>query len=441
MSPTSPLKTFLLAQSLVCLAVLALAPPEARAGYWSTDATLGAGIGRDNNPRLLSDQEEISADTVFVGTAGLSLGWQEGSDVFSLSYGGRYYNYSSGENEDLSLHALTGNLRWTRILPFTFDISEALSIEPKDTSKSSKDVYNLIQRNELSVTVGNAWNSSPTLKWEPSLRGALLTFPGEEGTDTARILHAEVIVHKGISPTLEGIFVVGATYENHTVGLDEGDVLINAGGRWQPRRDVMVQLGLERRWSRDEDDARSAYWLGQFVAKRESRGATIGNFQYSRMLRDQPDGTTREDDTLAADWTFSDDRGDWLRPKFMYSKQRTVGEDSQETEWGPGVAGRLAITSRLALDAEVVWSTQSIEDAAESYREDLVEGRCSLIGVIGSHFTAEAGYSYGNNDSEKELESYTSQRFFLLVTYYYRSLKPRFIPASTGSDVMALNPL
>jgi len=145
MNRTLYIKNIVVAWSLIPLAMLVLTR-STRAGYWLTDAVLGAGVLGTATPRLLPDAEAEAIRSS--SDHWLSLGWQEGSDLLSLSADGRYYGFlSEAERRRCSPIHSTEKLTWARIRPFYFEVSDIYRPNPRIPGKSSRDISTLSNRN------------------------------------------------------------------------------------------------------------------------------------------------------------------------------------------------------------------------------------------------------------------------------------------------------
>jgi hypothetical protein len=430
--------------ALAALAVPCLRGEAHAALTW--DASVGAGVQWTDNlhfdPRtpIEEGRRQPVEELIFVGTPSVQLAWAEGRDRLQLAYAGEYQRFSGDEELDaLWVHDLAGSLGWRRWDPFFLEVRERLDREARSQQRETEAVVDQIDHNVVTVRSG-FWREYGTRGIvDIGYRGELDSYPGVDDADRVLRHSGEVLWRYRWTPIYQTELRAswGRVSRDLNADYTEGRVFLGVDQRISEQLSAAYGLELIRQdvvsggvAGGQERGDRTALLKGASLSGGHERGGSW-RLAYQEYLEGEPDGDTLERKRASAEATLNARLGSswWTRGWYEARDYRDSGRE--EHAWGPMTTARWLLVPWLAGDLAASWTSTAVREADQPQVEDhTVRLAAGLVARVSARLTLEAGYCYRKNDSDDAARSYRGNLVFAYLTGHFRALQPRQLPAS-----------
>lgn len=449
----APLRAAVL--SAVAALVLVATAGDGRAAF-TYDLSLGAGVMRNDNlhldPRTPVEDElrQPVRETILTVTPGVQTAWESERDFLHLDYSGEYQRFSGDEERDPEwVHTIAAVLNWRRWAPFFLEAGEERARVPRSQERETEAVVDQIDQNRASVRSGFGRELGTRGVVELAYRGELENYPGVADADRVLRQSGEGLWRYRWTPLWETELRAAYGFVERDLASDYTEARASAAVEQRLNERMTLVYGLE--WVREEDDepgeaaGTAEEWLPEERTSLLKSAALSGDLEhggvwelaYEDSLAGLPEGDTLKTRRASARATQRARLGSSLRTEGWHETRDYRDSGRQETAWGPVIAARWMIAPWLAADLAGSWTSTAIRERGQ---EEVVDrtGRVAagFVALLYDRLALETGYGYRKNGSTDALRSYSGNVAYVLLTFHFRRLGGRELPASYASSLV-----
>lgn len=434
-------------------AALLLAPlviPGNAAAILTYDFSLGANAEYNDNfyndpePEDEGQRQPVQEMTYTLEPA-LRLAWEAPHDRLDLGYRGEFSWYGGDADIDpLQTHTVDAGLSWRRWRPFFLEVRETLDRDADPREQDVQPQIDYTYTNELTVRAGLVREFGARGFAELAYRGELETYPDVDNADRILRNYGEATVNYRWNPLWSNEFRVSYGRIEQELAPDYDELDLYAGGNHRLSGHLALDYSLE--WIRDsyevggatpgdQGDDTDTNLLATVELSGDLRLGGSWGIGYEETLDYLADGETLETGRAYADAAFQFRLGSTASVEVWHEARDYRLSGREDTAWGATVGARWAIARWLACEFDGEWSSTIIQEAGMAdVEDDTIDATIAILAAPTRHLTAEAGYELERNSSTDPTRTYTSNRFYVSLTYHLQALVPGALTSFVDGD-------